>query len=1064
MRFEILGPIRVTVSGEAVRIKSARQRAVLAVLLLSAGRVVSVDRLIHAVWGDQPADSALNLVRTYVWRLRSLLTEDGDARLETQPAGYLLHVKPNELDLAEFEQQVADGRAALDRDEASTAAAHLRAALDLWRGEPFEDVTLHGGDLAAETLRLNEARVAALEERIEADLALGRHEELGGELWQLAAQHPLRERITGSLMLACYRSGRQADALRAYQTLRTALVEELGLDPGPDVQELYERVLNADPELREGPVAHRFSGRHAPRQLPAAPGHFTGRTEEVHALTALVGQDEHPVGTVVICAIDGMGGIGKTALALHAAHQLADRYPDGQLFLDLHGYTQGLEPRDPADALAVILQALGIPSRQIPPALDARAALYRDLLADTRTLIVLDNVANEEQIRPLLPGSGRCTVLITSRTQLRSLDDAHTVPLDVLPAVEAVALLRAVAGPRHNAVDDAVFEQIADLCGRLPLALRIVGGLLRRRSAWTAQHLVDKLREGRPGLEFFRDGERDLTAVFELSYRALPDGQRLLFRRLGLLPGPDIDEYAAAALLGCGPADAEWSLQDLVDHHLLAEPAIGRYQMHDLIRQHAKTVAEQDPEADHAAALNRLMGYYHHTAEQADTRIARYARPAPSDPAPASRPGSAPESRSAPTYDPAPAHAPDLSDVDRAYAWLRVERANLEACVQHAVADAEDARVLALAAGLEEIVRTDGPLPYAISLYESACGAAERLGDGRALAWTRTRLGMFRTVAHDYPGGLGDLDQAVALHAEAGDRQGLAVTRAERGVTLRATGDIAGAVRDLEEAVALFVELGDRLGQATVLLELGIARYLTGAMAPGIDDLTEALRLHRALGNRRGEANVMSLLGGMLHSVDDLAGSMQNLQGALALFREFGNRGAEAGALVEMASVLRLSGDLKAAKQAVGDGLRIYDESRNRRARGSALQSRAVISRTAGDLPEAIQDFEDALDVFREIGARGNQAWVLNGYAEAVDAAGDPARALTLYLEALDLAREATMRDEQAIALEGIGNLQAARGEGSEGAERLTQALAIFQELGQQADIERIEACLAKLD
>jgi DNA-binding SARP family transcriptional activator len=707
VRFEILGPIRVTVSGEAVRIRSARQRAVLAVLLLSAGRVVSVDRLIDAVWGDEPADSALNLVRTYVWRLRSLLTEDGEARLETEPAGYLLRVKPNELDLAEFEQQVADGRAALARDEASAATAHLRAALDLWRGEPFGDVTLHGGDLAAETLRLSEARVAALEERIEADLALGRHEELIGELRQLAAQHPLREQITGSLMLACYRSGRQADALGAYQTLRDALVEELGLDPGPAVQELRERILEADPELREGRVVHR-SARHAPRQLPAAPALFTGRTEEVHALSVLVDQGEQRAGTVVICAIDGMGGIGKTALALHSAHLLADRYPDGQLFLDLHGYTKGLEPREPGDALAVILQALGIPSRQIPPELDARAALYRDLLAGTRTLIVLDNVANEEQIRPLLPGSGRCTVLITSRTQLRSLDDAHIVPLDVLPVDQAVALLRAVAGPRHDAVDDAVFEQIADLCGRLPLALRIAGGLLRRRSAWTARHLVDKLREGLPGLDFFRDGERDLTAVFELSYRALPAAQRILFRRLGLLPGPDSDNHAVAALLECDPADAEWSLQDLVDHHLLSEPTIGRYQMHDLIRQHAQTLAERDPAADRAAALDRLMDYYQHTAERASARIARYARPAPAGHA--------------------PAYAPDLPDAERSYAWLRAERANLEACVQRAVADATDARVLALAAGLCDLMRADGPLPYAVSLFEAARGAAERLG------------------------------------------------------------------------------------------------------------------------------------------------------------------------------------------------------------------------------------------------------------------------------------------------------------------------------------------------
>ena len=1043
MQFEILGPVRVTVSGQAVRIRSARQRAVLAVLLLSAGRAVSVDRLIDAVWGDQPAESAVNLVRTYVWRLRSLLTEDGEPRLDTEPAGYLLRVKPGELDLAEFERQAADGRAAMARGEAAAAAAQLRAALDLWRGEPFEDVTLYGADLVAEMLRLDEARVVALEERIEADLALGRHEELAGELRQYAAQHPLRERIAGSLMLACYRSGRQADALRAYRTLRGALVEELGLDPGPAIRELHERILGADPDLLTVRGAHRPAARHAPRQLPAAPGHFTGRTTELQDLTALVEHAEHPVGAVVICAIDGMGGIGKTALALHTAHLLADRYPDGQLFLDLHGYTQGLEPRKPADALAVILQALGIPSPQIPAALDARAALYRDRLADTRTLIVLDNAANEEQIRPLLPGSSRCTVLITSRTQLRSLDDAYTVPLDLLPADQAVKLLRTVAGPGHNSVDDAVFGQIADLCGRLPLALRIAGGLLRHRAAWSAQHLADRLREGRPGLGLFRDGERDLTVVFELSYRVLPDREQRLFRRLGLLPGPDTDAYAVAALLECDPGEAERSLQDLVDHHLLAEPVIGRYRMHDLIRQHAQILAKQDPAADRTAALDRLMGYYGHTAAGADAHIARYPRPAPSAPA--------------------PAYAPRLPDAQRAYTWLRTERANLEAGLELAFAGTDDAHVVTLAGGLEHIVWEDGPLPHAVALFTTASRAAERLGDPRALVRILARLGGFQQASTDYAGAHANLDRAIALSIELGDRQCLAVARTERGVLLRITGDLDGAMREFDEAIGSFVELGEPVGQATGLAEMGLTRYLTGEASLAVDDLAECLRLYRALGYRRGQAAVLCNLGGMRHSIGDLSGAMEDLEEALALNRELGYRGGEGTTLIEMASVLRLTGDLRAAKQAVDDGLRLYHESRNRVGRAIAWQSRAMISKDAGDLPEAIRDLENALTVFREIGARGNQAWVLNGYAEVVNATGDPARALTLYREALGLARESTMRNEQAISLEGIGELQVRRGERSEGAETLAQALVVLRQLGQQTDVSRIEARLAEL-
>lgn len=1042
MQFEILGPMRVTVSGQPVRIGSARQRAVLAVLLLSAGRSVSVERLIDAVWGAQPADSALNLVRTYVWRLRSLLTEDGESRLTTEPSGYLLRVRPGELDLSEFERQAADGRAAAARGNEAAAAVHLRAALDLWRGEPLEDVTLHGADLAAETLRLTEARVAALEERIEADLALGRHEDLIGELMQRAAQDPLRERIAGSLMLACYRAGRQADALRAYQSLRTTLVEELGLEPGPAIRELHDRILKADPDLLAGRVTTRSTARRTPRQLPAAPRHFTGRGEELHALTALVQEGDEAVGTFVICAIDGMGGVGKTALALHAAHQLADQYPDGQLFLDMHGYTKGLEPRDPADALAVVLQSLGIPARQIPPALDARAALYRDWLADTRTLIVLDNVANEEQIRPLLPGSGRCTVLITSRTRLRSLDDAHTVPLDLLPPDLAVALLRVMAGPAHSAVDDAEFAPIAELCGRLPLALRIAGGLLRHRPAWTAKHLADKLREGRPGLGLFQDGERDLTVVFELSYRALPERRQLLFRRLGLLPGPDTDEYAVAALLECTPDEAERSLQSLVDHHLLTEPTPGRYRMHDLIRQHATTLAEQDPAAERAAALNRLTDYYQYTAERADTRIARYPRaPLPEHPAP----------------------APDLSDTERAYAWLRAERANLEACFQRAVAEARDDRVVALSAGLEEIVREDGPLSYAVSLFTTASKAAERLGDAGLRARTLTQLGGFQAIASEFSGALSSLGQAVALYVEADDRRGLAWARTEWSVALRVTGELDGAQRLLEESIAAFAELGEPLGQAVGLAELGLTRYLIGGVAGAIEDLAESLRLYRLLAEPRGQAHVLCNLGGMRHTVGDLQGSMKDLEEALALYRAVGNRIGEANTLVEQASVFRMSGDLRAALHAVDGGLRLYQENRRRLGQAIAWHSRAAIMQEAGDLAGALEDFESSLTVFREVGARGNQAWVLNGYAAAVRESGDPTRALAMYREALDLARESAMREEQAIALEGIGELQAAHGDPAEGKRSLAEALELLRQLGQESDAARVEERLARI-
>lgn len=451
------------------------------------------------------------------------------------------------------------------------------------------------------------------------------------------------------------------------------------------------------------------------RQLPADTALFTGRDEQLKLLLALAepAGPGHSPGAVLICALDGMGGIGKTALALRAAHRLAEHFPDGQLFIDLYGFTQSTVPRDPVEALATLLTSLGVAPGQIPPGLDARAALYRDRLAGTRTLILLDNAASEAQVPPLLPACETCLVLVTSRRRLKALDDALPIPLDVLAPEEATALLRKAA---RLDVDDlcqgeALLARAAELCGRLPLALLIAGALLRTGGkAWNLPLLIDRLAARRPGRELagYTDETRSLEAVFDISYQNLPAGPRLLFRRLGLLPGPEIDTYAAAALLDTGLDETGRLLQHLAGHSLLTGAAPDRYRLHDLIRSHARTITVTlDPEPERQAAQDKLLHYYAHTAKTASVPISRLPRPIPEEPAPAC--------------------APELHDPESARAWLRTEYSNLQAAHTLATGHGLEDHATALAEGMAEILFSDGPWNYALDVHQAAAEAAERL-------------------------------------------------------------------------------------------------------------------------------------------------------------------------------------------------------------------------------------------------------------------------------------------------------------------------------------------------
>ncbi len=559
----------------------------------------------------------------------------------------------------------------------------------------------------------------------------------------------------------------------------------------------------------------------ATRTLPRDIASFTGRRRELAELAdAAAGAG----GVVSIHAIGGMAGIGKTAFAVHAAHRLAGRFPGGQIFVPLHGHTPGQQPVDPADALASLLLTIGIPAGQIPADLEARIGLWRDRLAGRQLLLVLDDAASSEQIRPLLPGGGGSLVLITSRRRLTALEDTQTISLDALPPGEAAGLLvRLAVRPGLSSADPAVRE-ITRLCGCLPLAIGMLSRQLYHHPAWTVAGRGADLAAAVDRLELLAAENLSVAAAFDLSYDDLTPQQQRLFRRLALHPGTDIDRYAAAALDGTDLAGARRGLEALYEHYLITEPAPGRYRLHDLIREHARTLTSRlDPDDDRERATGRLLDYYQHAAARAEALLAPQAR---TDPAP-------------PAAD-APA-VPVLASRERALAWARAERTSLLACLDQATAAGQHARVVALTAGLAGLLRYDGPWDEAITRHTAAVQAARQLRDRPGQARALTELGDVRRLTGDYPGAARDLQEALGIYRDLGHQPGQADALTILGAVRWLTGDYPGAVRDLQEALGICRDLGHRPGQADALTDLGAVWRLTGDYPGAVRDLQEAV-------------------------------------------------------------------------------------------------------------------------------------------------------------------------------------------------------------------------------
>jgi DNA-binding SARP family transcriptional activator/Tfp pilus assembly protein PilF len=990
MEFCLLGPLAVRRGDTVVPVQPGKQRAVLAALLLNANRVVPVEDLAETLWGTAPPPSARVTVQNYVVRLRRALGDEGRSRIGTRPRGYVINVAAGELDVTRFEVLLDAARQAARDGSWDTAAAQARAALALWRGEPLADVE---SELLAvrEVPRLADLRLRALEIRIEADLHLGRHAEVIGELRQLAAAHPLREHLHALLMLALYREGRQAEALAAYQAARRVLLEELGTEPGPDLRSLHRRMLAGDPALAVPAPGSPAPGPAVPRELPAGVAHFTGRTGELAALSALLDApgDQMP-GTVVISAIGGTAGVGKTALGVHWAHQVADRFPDGQLYVNLRGYDPG-QPMSAADALARFLRALGVPGQEIPAEEDERAARYRSLVAGRRILVLLDNAGSAEQVRPLLPGTPACAVVITSRDSLAGLvarDGAARLELDLLPEREAVSLLRALIGRRVDAEPTAA-RALAAQCARLPLALRVAAELASARPAARLADLVGELADQQQRLSVLdagRDPRTAVRAVFSWSYRHLGAGAARAFRLAGLHPGPGLDSYAAAALIGTTVEQAVELLQQLARAHLMQQIAPGWYGMHDLLRAYAaEQAADLEAEPDRQQALTCLFDHYLCAAAAAiDTLF----------PAETSRRAGVP---------PSGGPIPPVTDPAAARAWLDAHRATLAAVAAYTADRGWPGHTTRLASTVFRYLQGGGHFPEITAIYGHARRAASRTGDKAAEAEALNCVSLVDLRQGRYRQATGHLRDALALYRQAGSRTGQARALGNLGIAELQLGRYQQAVDYQRQALALFRKADDCAGSARTLNNLGLVELRQGRYQQAAGHLRRSLDLCRQTGNQPTEARALNNLGLVGLRQGRYQQAAGHLRRSLDLCRQDGDAAGEAEALTGLGTVDLRRGRHEQAASHLRQALGLFREIGDRSGEAEALSGLASISLATGRPADARAQFATALDLASQIGDQYETARASDGLARACQAVGDSAQASCRWQQALAL-------------------------------------------------------------
>ena len=1052
VEFRILGPVELWIGERQWELGGPKEQSALAILAMSAGRTVSTATLGERIWGEDWTNRARETLHALISRLRRRLKNAGlasPAILTSSAQGYRLDVPASSIDVARFELLVQRAGAAADT-EPRHAVDLLREAAALFRGEPLSGIS---GDWAhAARASLLERLRAAILGRIAIELRLGRHDQVIGELTGLTEHGAVDQTAVGMLMTALHNAGRPAEALAAYRRTRQRLRDELGLEPRRELRELQQRILEGDPELSPRPRLEApqtqarpsapgasspvprpasVSQRPATNTLERDPPHFTGRALDLSALLDTVEEDlSH--GLTSVCVIDGMAGVGKTTLCVHAAHRLRAKCPGGAVQINLRGHNAHQPPMEPDEALLALLGMIGVEVAQLQRAdsLDARATLWRQHTAELPVLLLLDDARDASQVNPLLPAAPGSIVLITSRSRLPELGEAHSHPLEVMPYIDSEALFTRVAGAERIGDEPGQLREITRLCGNLPLEVVVAAGNLRSRPGWRLADLAQQLADTRIERDDADHLVRPSRTAFHVSYKALSQEQQQLFRRLGLHPGPQFGLHAAAALADLPAAETDRMLDALVNHHLLDEPIRHRYRMHDLLRDYANQRARIDEDARaRSTAVRRMLDYYLYVADNA----ARLLQPH--------------DDRLGVPVQHVPQSFPAISSAAEAQEWFEQEYLNLLALARHALDRKAYHHAARLPYALAQYLDRRGRWKEAVEAHESALSASYALGDTAGQAGALIALATAHWGTEKLDRAQFYAETALTMYRDLGDEAGQAEAHLQLGRVHWHARHPALADQHLRDCATLRAGLKDQRGLSVATYHLGIVALEFGAPGDSVAHFEQALRIARNIRDLATERNCLNNLGEAYERMSRFADAERHYRDALALTRRIGSPHHLAMIAHNLGVVYLRTGDHAAALAAFEGALSTFRQIDDARSEIDTLVGMSEACRELRREDEAHELLVRALALVELMEDPLLHGEVHYAFGEVHRRQGRFPQALQAYRTALAHARRAAAPAEQARALRRIGDVLAVtRGLGA-ARQQWRKALELFEEL-----------------
>jgi len=1081
VKFRLLGDVELRIGDRVIDLGHGRQRCVLVALLMDIGHPLAIQVILDRVWGGDLPSSPKSTLYSYVSRLRQALGAVNGFEIVRTRGGYAVHGDAMTVDLFLYRDLIAKARRA---DDGERAIAGFDQALNLWRGDPFASLESPWLNALRDTL-LTEKLTAVLD-RIDLQLSAGRHDQLLAELEALCVAHPLDERIASQRMIALYGCGRQAEALEHYRRTRRMLADELGIEPGTHLQAVHRQILAADPTIpvaasaaptasprttsgqaayplpaQSGPLEantpelsdlRRHSGRNpAPDdrarrtvmalfQLPRDVDDFTGRDEALSQLweaTQQAAAERASVG--VVAAIVGKAGVGKTTLAIHAAHQLRSRFPDGQLFVDLRG--AGPDSLHPGEVLGGFLRAFGIPGNAIPEHLEDRIRLYRATTANRRLIVLADNAASEAQVRPLLPTGAGSVVLVTSRSRLAGLESAHWVALDVLEPAPAEELLCKLVGRDRVAAEPEMAATLVQLCGQLPLAIRIAGARLAAKRHWSLARLARRLADERRRLDELTVGDLEVRAAFTLTYRGQPEPERRAFRLLGLVASSDFPAWVVAALLDQSVREAEDLVERLVDVQLIeaiGEDTTGctRYRLHDLLRIFAAERAKDDePQTSGRAALENLLSTWLALAEKADAELKKWDVPL------------APRQQS--TADPGVLDNHLVDSLMRApLDWFETERENLVSAVQLAYDAGFWGLTWRLAGSLAGYLRQRAHWADWCHAYDLAIQAASRAGDRSAEAYALLGLGDAYWDQGRSDAAADRFERCLAAFRELDDRRGEAIALLKLGRLSATEGRIDRALMQFDRSLELFREIDDRAGHAHTLLDRAEAYRYACRVNAAMASFDQCLHEFRELGDLHGAARTLFGLGDLHRYAGRFNEAMDTLNQCLNAFRGLGDQRGAAVAMCSIAVVYQRQGRFDDAIEYLDQSLQVFCTLGYHSCEAQTLRWYGDIHREQGRHGAAITCLERCLEIHRQIDDPLGEAEALLALGQVYREQDRYDDAMACFDQCLSVFRQVNDKLSEARTLQCLGEVYHAQGRYDEAITCFNECLPVFCELG----------------